>query len=75
MKSQALSTERLYCYECGEATSVRKSVDEPYPGQFITLYTSSCCDASIINHWGNAMSQVFLGQEYERQLSVECSDD
>ena len=75
MKSQMPYTEHLYCYSCGEAATLRESVDEPYPGQTITLYTSSCCDASIINQWGNVMSQISLAQEYERQLSMECSDD
>ena len=68
-------SEHLYCYTCGGHTTLRKTVDEPYPGQTITLYTSACCDASIINQWGNSMSQIFLAQEYERQLSMECSDD
>ena len=68
-------SNHLYCYNCGEPTTLRKTIDEPYPGQTITLYTSACCDASIINQWGNSMNQIFLAQEYERQLSMECSDD
>ena len=75
MKYHAPYTECLYCYDCGWHTTLRKTVDEPYPGQTITLYTSSCCDASIINQCGNVMSQISLAQEYERQLSMECSND
>ena len=75
MKSRMPYTEHLYCYNCGGAALLRGSVDEPYPGQTIILYTSSCCDASIINQWGNSVNQVSLAQEYERQLSMECSDD
>ena len=75
MKSQMPYTEHLYCYNCGGAAILKRSVDEPYPGQPITLYTSSCCDASIINQWDNSVSQISLSQEYERQLSMECSDD
>ena len=75
MKSRVLYTEHLYCYNCGKTATLKRSVDEPYPGQTITLYTSSCCDASIINQWGNYMRQAFLAQEYERQLSMEYSDD
>ena len=70
-----LHNTNLYCSECGQDAQLYKSTEEAYPGQYVTLYLSDCCDATIIDFNDRPIPQNSLAREYTIQQSYEVLDD
>ena len=70
-----LHNTRIYCSECGQDARLYKSIEEAYPGQFVTLYLSECCDVTIVDHNDKPIPQNSLAKKYVIQQSYEVLDD
>ena len=66
--SNTLDKLVIKCASCGNSCSVIKVQEEYYPGEFIDLYTSSCCNAQVMDEDSRDYRQVTLKQYFRYQV-------
>lgn len=60
---------RVYCESCSQRTKLVKRIEEAYPGQYVTLFVSSCCDDMVRDELDKPIPFGMLTRLYEEQRS------
>lgn len=63
------STNHFYCASCQQKCSLTKHIEEAYPGQFVTLFTSNCCDDQVVDWQSLPVPHNLLSRSYDETQS------
>ena len=69
--TQVPQLTKPYCESCDQQTPLRKVIEEAYPGQYVTLFVSTCCNDMVRDETGRPIPYGMLSRIYEEQRSYE----